>query len=85
MEKDNLTRRNLDLLDGFMRYAIDHPAILEQIPQDVQIVILPMDDTELSAQNRQTASALCARGQKVVLIKLKKPEVYPPELELLTA
>ena len=85
MGKDDLTKRNLELLDDFMRYAFDHPAILEQIPQDVQIVILPMDDAELSAQNRQTASALSARGEKVVLIKLKKPEVYPPELELLTA
>jgi len=83
--KGDPTKRNLELLDDFMRYAFDHPAILEQIPQDVQLVILPMDDPELSAQNRQMASDLCARGEKVVLIKLKKPEVYPPELELLTA
>jgi hypothetical protein len=82
---DDLAKRNLDLLDDFMRYAFDHPAILDQIPQDVQIVILPTDDPELSAQNRQMASALCAQGEKVVLIKLKKPELYPPELELLTA
>ena len=85
MGRNDLTKRNLDLLDDFMRYAFEHPGILDQIPQDVQIVILPMDDPELSAQNRQTASALCARGETVVLIKLKKPEVYPPELELLTA
>ena len=85
MEKDDLAKRNLELLDDFMRYAFDHPAILEQIPQDVQIVILPMDDPELTAQNRRMASALCAKGEKVVLIKLKKPKVYPPKLELLTA
>ncbi len=72
-------------MDDLIRYAFDHPAILEQIPQDVQVVILPLDDPELSAQNRQMASDLCARGEEVVLIKLKKPEVYPPELELLTA
>ena len=85
MGKDDLTKKNLDLLDDFMRYAFDHPAIFDQIPQDVQIVILPMDDPELSAQNRQIASTLCARGEKVVLIKLKKSESYPPELELLMA
>jgi hypothetical protein len=83
--KDDLTRRNLDLLDDFMRYAFEHPAILDQIPQDVQIVILQTDDPELSAENRKIANTLCARGEKVVLIKLRKPEVYPPELELLTA
>ena len=85
MEKDELTKRNLDLLDGFMRYAFEHPGILDQIPQDAQIVILPTDDPELSAENRRMASTLCARGEKVVLIKLKKAETYPPELELLTA
>ena len=82
---NDLTKRNLDLLDDFMRYAFQHPAILNQIPSDCQVVILPMDDPELSAQNRQMASALCARGEKVVLIKLKRPVVYPPDLELLTA
>ena len=82
---DDLTKRNLELLDDFMRYAFDHPAILDQIPQDVQIVILPTDDHELSEENRQIANALCARGEKVVLIKLKKAEVYSPEFELLTA
>ena len=85
MGKDDLTKKNLELLDDFMRYAFDHPGILEQIPQDVQLVILPMDDPELTAQNRQMASALCASGEKVVLIKLKRPEVYPPEFEMLTA
>ena len=85
MEKDDLVKRNFDLLDGFMRYAFDHPAILEQIPQDAQIVILPTDDPELSAENRQMASTLRARGEKVVLIKLKRAEIYPPEMELLTA
>ncbi len=85
MEKDELAKRNLDLLDGFMRYAFEHPGILDQIPQDAQVVILPADDPELSKENRQRAGMLCARGEKVVLIRLKRPEVYPPELELLTA
>lgn len=75
MERDDLAKRNLDLLNGFMRYAFDHPAILDQIPQDAQIVILPTNDPELSAENRQIATTLSARGEKVVLIKLKKSEI----------
>jgi hypothetical protein len=82
---DDPVKRNLDLLDDFMRYAFDHPAVLGEIPSDAQIIILPMDDPELSAQNRKTADTLAAEGEKVVLIKLKRAEVYPPELELLTA
>ena len=84
MRKDELAKRNLGLLDDFMRYAFDHPGILDQIPPDAQVVVIPVDDPELNAENRQMAAALCARGEKVVLIKLKKSEVYPPELELLT-
>ena len=85
MGRNDLTKRNLDLLDDFMRYAFDHPGILDQIPQDAQLVILPVDDPELSTENRQMASMLYARGEKVVLIKLKRPEIHPPDLELLTA
>jgi hypothetical protein len=82
---DDVVKRNLDLLDELMRYAFDHPGILDQIPSDAQIVILPSDDPELSAQNRHTAGVLAAEGENVVLIRLRKAEVYPPELELLTA
>ena len=85
MEKDDLIKRNHDLSDDFMRYVFEHPAILEQIPQDAQVLILPMDNPELSAKNRRMATTLRARGKKVVLVTLKKSKIYPPKLELLTA
>jgi len=85
MGRDDVTRRNLSLLDDFMRYAFDHPGILDQIPQDAQIVILPTDDPELSEENHKTASMLRGRGENVVLIRVRKSEIYPPELELLSA
>ena len=33
MKKEIAVRRNLDLLDTFMKYAFDHPDILDEIPQ----------------------------------------------------
>lgn len=85
MRKDDMAARKLSLLDEFMRYAFDHPAIIEQIPEDAHVVILPADDPELSAENQRMVTELRARGERVVLIKFKRPEVHVPELELLTA
>ncbi len=68
-----------------MRCAFDNPEILDKIPLGVHLVILPIDDPELTRENRRLADSLLDQGEKVVLIKFKKPEVVAPELELLTA
>ncbi len=85
MGGNDLTKGNLDLLDDFMRYAFEHPGILDKIPQDAQIVMVPTDDPELSEENHKIASVLRGRGENVVLIRVRKSEMYPPELELLSA
>jgi Family of unknown function (DUF5647) len=32
MKRDSVIKKNLDLLDEFMKYAFDHPDILEEFP-----------------------------------------------------
>jgi len=34
MKKETIVKKNLDLLDEFMKYAFDHPDILDDIPKD---------------------------------------------------
>jgi hypothetical protein len=41
MKRESVVRKNLDLLDEFMKYAFDHPQILDAIPRDRTLVILP--------------------------------------------
>jgi predicted ATP-grasp superfamily ATP-dependent carboligase len=59
------------LLDEFMKYAFDHPEILDTIPRDRTLVILPEGDPALERQNRKTLRRLQAIGEKTVMIRLK--------------
>ena len=71
MKKESVVRKNLDLLDEFMKYAFDHPDILEEIPQDASLVILPEGDPSLEKENRKMLNRLRARGEGVVALRLK--------------
>jgi len=70
MKRESTIRKNLNLLDEFMKYAFDHPEILDQIPRDQALVILPDGDPGLERENRKTLRRLKARNQEAVVIKL---------------
>jgi hypothetical protein len=71
MSKEAIVRKNLDLLDEFMKYAFDHPEILDELPRDASLVILPDGDQALERENRKTLTRLKAKGEEVVAVKLK--------------
>ena len=83
MRKEDEIRKNLDLLNEFMKYAFENPQVLDQIPSGAEVIILPLDDPEMMRQNRKMADAYAKTGRPVILVKLRKPEVVSPELELL--
>ncbi len=64
-------KKNLDLLDEFMKYAFDHPDILDEVPRDASLVILPEGDLSLQKENRKMISRLKAKREEVITIKLK--------------
>jgi hypothetical protein len=55
MKKEQATRKNLDLLNEFMKYAFENPKILEETPPEAELIILPIDDPELYEYNKKTA------------------------------
>ena len=83
MRKDLAIKKNLDLLNEFMKYAFESPEILEKIPPEAELVILPIDDQELYKYNEDLANKIFSQGKDVVLVKMKKPEVSIPQLELM--
>jgi hypothetical protein len=83
MRKDLAIKKNLDLLNEFMKYAFESPEILEKIPPEAELVILPIDDQELYKYNEDLAKKIFSQGTNVVLVKMKKPEVSIPQLELM--
>lgn len=83
MKKDTAIKKNLDLLNEFMKYAFENPEILEKIPPESELIILPIDDQELYKYNEKMANKMFSQGKNVVLVKMKKPEISIPELELM--
>jgi len=83
MKKEIVVRKNLDLLDTFMKYAFDHPDILDKIPPDAELVIFPKDDPELLEENRKLAESMTKTGKKVVIVELKKPRITKPNLAVI--
>ena len=71
MKRESIVRKNLDLLDELMKYAFDHPDILDDVPRDASLVILPEGDPSLQKENRKMISRLKAKGEEVVAVKLK--------------
>ena len=68
MKKENRMRENLDLLNEFMKYAFDHPQILDKIPSGAEVVILPLDDPDLMRENMKMAENHIKAGKQVVLV-----------------
>ena len=71
MKRESLVKKNLDLLDEFLKHAFDHPDVLEVVPQDGTLVLLPAGDPILERQNRKTLRQLRASGGEVVTMRLK--------------
>jgi hypothetical protein len=85
MKKEIVVRKNLDLLDTFMKYVFDHPDILDKIPPDAELIIFPKDDPELLEENRKLAESMTKAGKKVVIVGLKKPRITKPHLAVIGA
>jgi len=80
MRKALAVKNNLDLLNEFMKYAFEKPEVLERIPPEAELIILPVDDPELYEYNKKAADKMMSKGKKVVFVKMKKPEIPIPEL-----
>lgn len=83
LSKDQVVKKNLDLLNEFMKYVFEHPDVLDKIPQKSELVILPTDDQELYNENRKTADAILKKGEKVVVVEFESPKTITPKIELL--
>ena len=58
MNKDEIIRRNLDILNEFMKYAFEFPDTLDKIPEDAELVILPQNDPEMFRENTKLIDKL---------------------------
>ena len=80
MRKEDLFKKNNILGVEFDRYLLEHPEVLEQIPEDAEVFFLPEDDPELSQENVKIAEARKAEGRKVIFVKIGR--LSPPRSRL---
>jgi len=85
INKNKIIQKNLDLLNEFMKYAFEHPEVLNKIPPDAELILLPTNDIKLRAENKKMANSLRKKGKKVVVVEIAKPKAIVPKIELLTA
>ena len=83
MKKELSVKKNLDLLNEFMKYAFDNPEVMDKIPPEAELVILPIDDQKMCDYNKKMADKMLSQGKTVVLVRMKRPEPLVLELELM--
>lgn len=71
--KSHTFYKNLLLGTEFDKYLIEHPHLIDNIPDGALMILLPQDDPDLCKENLQIAKAqLEENGQSVVYVKIKK-------------
>jgi len=71
-----MARKNLVLGIEFDKYLIEHPNLIEKIPQGAYVVLLPEYDPDLFKANMRLARKRLKEGEKVVFVKVGK--LAPP-------
>ncbi|MFQ5854002.1 MAG: DUF5647 family protein [Candidatus Binatia bacterium] len=88
MSNDKTFEKNVSLNTEFTRYALEHPDILDQIPNGARLVFLPEDDPELCQRNIEMAKAHPDGDRPIAYVRMKKvPQVKTvmitvPEIEI---
>lgn len=85
MTEKEIVNKNLDLLAEFMKYAFDNPDILDQIPTNSELVILPEDDPMLYQENIKTIKSYQKKDIPVIIVKMKTPKPTVPHIEICVA
>lgn len=63
--RETIIEKNTTLSFEFERYMLEHPTILERIPNGAEVVLLPKDDPELYHLNLEAASRADKTGPVV--------------------
>jgi len=80
LRKEDLFRKNHLLGIEFDRYLLEHPEVMEQIPDGAEVYFLPEDDPDLFRENLKIAQAKKMESGTVLLVKIGK--LSPPRSRL---
>jgi len=80
MRKEDLFKKNHLLGVEFDRYILEHPEVLEQIPDGAEVYFFPEEDPDLLEENLKIAEAQKPEGRRIVLVRIGK--LSPPRSRL---
>ena len=66
-----IVERNLALFGEVMRYLLDKPHIIESLPDNFELIILPDDDPVLRRYNLDLLNTFDSGDKPVVFVRLK--------------
>jgi len=59
MRKDEIVKKNISLVFDFLRYLIDHPELIEKLPEGCELEFLdrdfPLIETEINVEGAEKA------------------------------
>jgi len=83
-----VVERNIALLGDLMQHLLADPRLLESLPSDFELVILPDDDPEMRLYNLRLLDAFARQDKPIVFARLKsssrarwrqaQPSLYVP-------
>ncbi len=83
----NVVQRNIALLGELTRYLLEKPHLLNALPDDFELVILPDDDPEMRLHNLELLDRHGSEGKPIVFVQVKtdgdarlktQPSLYVP-------
>jgi hypothetical protein len=74
MRDDKMFELNVDLQAAFMRYVIARPDVLDQLPDDFQLVILSDDDPALSWRNLELLKEQGDTDKPIIIVRMRTQE-----------
>ena len=75
MRDDEIFKFNVDLQAAFMQYVIAQPDVLDQLPDDFQLVILSDDDPALSWRNLELLKEQGDTDKPIVIVRMRTQEL----------
>lgn len=85
MTKEEIIKKNLDLHAEWMKYAFEHPDVLDRIPKGAVLIILPEDDYELYAENSKILEENKKKEIPVFVVTMKTPKAHISSIEVIAA
>jgi hypothetical protein len=81
---DQIVERNLTLVTEVTRFMLKNPSILDRLPPDFRLVILPEDDPDLSLYNLNLLLDHPGQDKPLVIVRFEANQInfeqHPPQL-----